>query len=130
MDAVDPAQGVFVTAEGLLMYLQPDQALGLIEECARRFPAGQPIFDLPPRWIPAATRHGFRTSLRYRVPPMPFSLSVAEIADLVNTVPGVRAVHDMPLPRGRRPFSLLLWTLQRLPVFDPLRPALTLLEFG
>jgi O-methyltransferase involved in polyketide biosynthesis len=36
MDAIDPAQGVFVTAEGLLMYLQPDQALGLIEECARR----------------------------------------------------------------------------------------------
>jgi hypothetical protein len=96
-----------------------------------RFPAGQLMFDLPPRWIPAVTRRGFRTSLRYRVPPMPFSLSVAEIADLVNTVPGVRAVHDMPLPRGRGPvFDLLLWTLQRLPVFDPLRAAITLLEFG
>jgi O-methyltransferase involved in polyketide biosynthesis len=131
MDAVDPAQGVFITAEGLLMYLQPDQALGLIEECARRFPAGLLMFDLPPRWIPAVTRHGFRTSLRYRVPPMPFSPSVSEIADLVNTVPGVRAVHDMPLPRGRGlVFSLLLWTLQRLPVFDPSRPVLTLLEFG
>jgi O-methyltransferase involved in polyketide biosynthesis len=131
MDDVDPEQGLFITAEGLLMYLQPDQALGLINECARRFPTGQLMFDLPPRWIPALTRHGFRTSRRYRVPPMPFSLSVAEIADLVNTVPGVRAVHDVPLPRGRGPvFDLLLWTLQRLPVFDPVRPALTLLEFG
>lgn len=28
MDSVDPAGGVFITAEGLLMYLQPEQALG------------------------------------------------------------------------------------------------------
>jgi O-methyltransferase involved in polyketide biosynthesis len=130
MDAVDPAQGVFVTAEGLLMYLQPDQAMGLIEECARRFGGGQLMFDLPPPWMPALTRHGFRTSLRYRVPPMPFSLSVAEIADLLKTIPGIRAVHDTPLPRGRGPvFDLLMWTLQRLPLFDPVRPAFTLLEF-
>lgn len=131
MDDVDPAQGVFVTAEGLLMYLQPDEAMGLIRECARRFPGGQMMFDLPPRWAAALARHGFRASLRYKVPPMPFSLSLAEIADLVNTVPGIRAVHDMPLPRGRGPvFNLLLWTIQRLPLFDPVRPAITLLEFG
>ena len=52
MDDVDPAQGVFITAEGLLMYLQPDEALGLIKECARRFPGGQMMFDLPPRMYP------------------------------------------------------------------------------
>ncbi|MFZ0833762.1 MAG: class I SAM-dependent methyltransferase [Mycobacterium sp.] len=131
MDHVDPAHGVFVTAEGLLMYLQPDEAMGLITECARRFPGGQMMFDLPPRWVSKITRNGFRASLRYRVPPMPFGLSVAEIADLVKTVPGIRAVHDMPLPRGRGPvFNLLLWTMQRLPLFDPVRPTLTLLEFG
>jgi O-methyltransferase involved in polyketide biosynthesis len=131
MDAVEPAQGVFITAEGLLMYLQPEQAVSLIEECARRFAGGQMMFDLPPRWFPALIRHGFRTSRRYKVPPMPFSLSVPEIAELVSTIPGIRAVHDMLFPRGRGPlFDVLLWTLQRLPVFDPVRPALTLLEFG
>jgi O-methyltransferase involved in polyketide biosynthesis len=131
MDGVDPAQGVFITAEGLLMYLPPDQAVGLIEECARRFAGGQMMFDLPPRWLPALIRHGFHMSLRYKVPPMPFSLSVAEIAALVSTIPGIRVVHDVPLPRGRGPlFDLALWTLQRLPVFDSVRPALTLLEFG
>jgi len=131
MDEVDPAEGVFITAEGLLMYLQPHEAMGLIKECARRFPGGQMMFDLPPRWVTTFARRGFRASLRYRVPPMPFSLSVAEIADLVKTVPGIRAVHDMPLPRGRGPvFNLLLWTMQRLPPFDPVRPTLTLLEFG
>jgi O-methyltransferase involved in polyketide biosynthesis len=131
MDTVDRAPGVFITTEGLLMYLQPDQALGVIRECAQRFAGGQLMFDLPPAWFSALVRHGFRTSLRYRVPPMPFSLSIEQIASLASTVPGIRAVHDVPLPRGLGAlFNLALWTAQRLPVFDPVRPALTLLEFG
>jgi O-methyltransferase involved in polyketide biosynthesis len=131
MDDVDATQGVFITAEGLLMYLQPEQALGLIAECARRFPGGQMMFDLPPRWATTFTRRGFRASLRYRVPAMPFSMSVTEIADLVKTVPGIRAVHDRPLPPGRGSiFNLMVWTAQRLPQFDSVRPTITLLEFG
>lgn len=47
MDRVDPDDGVFITAEGLLMYLQPEQALELIAACAARFPGAQMLFDLP-----------------------------------------------------------------------------------
>jgi O-methyltransferase involved in polyketide biosynthesis len=131
IDRVDPSNGVFVTAEGVLMYLRRDEVFSLLSECAARFPGGQMMFDLPPPWFAALLRHGMRTSLQYRAPPMPFTMSVGELADLVNTVPGIRAVHDMPFPRGRGPvFNGLLWTLQRLPVFDGVRPALTLLEFG
>ena len=68
MDRVDAEHGVFITAEGLLMYLQPDEAMGLITECAKRFPGGQMMFDLPPSWFAALARRGMRTSLRYRVP--------------------------------------------------------------
>ena len=66
---------MFITAEGLLMYLQPDEAMALITECAARFPGGQMMFDLPPSAFAALARRGMRTSLRYRVPPMPFTLS-------------------------------------------------------
>ena len=131
MDQVDKDHGVFITAEGLLMYLQPDEALALITECAARFPGGQMMFDLPPSGLAALTRRGLPTSLRYRVPPMPFTLSVAEAANLVNTVPGVRAVHDVPSERGRGTvLNALLWTVQRVPLLDPVRPVITLLEFG
>ncbi|TRW78688.1 class I SAM-dependent methyltransferase [Mycolicibacterium sp. 018/SC-01/001] len=135
MDRVDAGNtaddGVFITAEGLLMYLQPEEAMSIIRECAARFPGGQMIFDLPPSGFAALARRGMRTSLRYRVPPMPFSLTVAEAADLVNTVPGVRAVHDLPAEPARgRLLNALLWTWQRLPLLDPLRPLTTLLEFG
>ena len=131
MDAVDAENGVFITAEGLLMYLQPDEAMAIIRECAARFPGGQMIFDLPPSGVAALVRRGMRTSLRYRVPPMPFSLTVAEAADLANTVPGVRAVHDLPAEPARgRLLNAIIWTWQRLPLLDPLRPLTTLLEFG
>ena len=131
MDQVDAEHGVFITAEGLLMYLQPDDALGLIAECAARFPGGQMMFDLPPAGLAAWHRRGMRTSFRYRVPPMPFALSVSEAADLVNTIPGIRAVHDLPYPAGRgKVFNTLMWTAQRIPLLDPIRPVLTRLEFG
>ncbi len=36
MDHVDAGAGVFITAEGLLMYLQPEEAMSLIPDCAQR----------------------------------------------------------------------------------------------
>ncbi|HEX2212979.1 MAG TPA: class I SAM-dependent methyltransferase, partial [Mycobacterium sp.] len=132
MDHVDTDEGVFVTAEGLLMYLQPHEALGLITECAKRFGGGRMMFDLPPAWFAKGITSGWlRPSLSYRVPPMPFSRTPSQLADLRNEVPGIRAVHDIPLPPGRgRVFNALTWTVQRLPLFDPVRPVLTMLEFG
>ncbi len=131
MDRVDPAEGVFITTEGLLMYLQPEEALGLIAECAKRFPGGQMMFDLPPVLFAGWIRNGSRTSLRYRVPPMPFTLSPSQVADLANSVPGIRAVHDLPMAPGRgKVMNALMWTLQRVPLLDSVRPLVTLLEFG
>jgi O-methyltransferase involved in polyketide biosynthesis len=101
MDRIDSSNGVFITAEGLLMYLQPQQAMGLIAACAERFPGGQMFFDLPPTVVKRLAPKGLRSSKSYKVPPMPFSLSVHQLADLVHTMPGVRAVHDVPMPKGR-----------------------------
>ncbi|MGV0738928.1 class I SAM-dependent methyltransferase [Mycobacterium syngnathidarum] len=130
MDHVDTGDGVFITAEGLLMYLQPEESMSLIRACAQRFPGGQMLFDLPPAFFAFLTRKGMPTSMRYRVPPMPFSLSPAELADLVNTVPGVTAVHDLPMPPGRGRVLNALLQAQHLPIFDPVRPVSGLLEFG
>lgn len=131
MDLVDPADGVFITAEGLLMYLEPDQALNLIGECAQRFPGGKMLFDLPPAWFAGLARRGWlRPSRRYQVPPMPFSLDVGGAARLVE-IPGVTAVEDVRLQPGR---GLLVNTVieagYRLPLVRRIRGVLTLLEFG
>jgi O-methyltransferase involved in polyketide biosynthesis len=132
MDAVDDSGGVFITAEGLLMYLQPEQALELIAQCAKRFPGGQLVFDLPPAWFSKLSRYvGLRPTLRYKVPPMPFSLSSGQAADLVHTVPGIRGVRDLQMPSGRGlGFKTPVSIVYRALYFDRLRPRLTLLEFG
>jgi O-methyltransferase involved in polyketide biosynthesis len=137
MDRVSQQDGVFITAEGLLPYLEPEQALSLIRECARRFPGGQMMFDLPAKLYAVLTKHGLR---RGGWPPMPFSLSVSEIANLAESVPEIRRVHNLPLPRGRGPVFNLLWKAQGMPVYEPLRRLIgvkwptvatfTLLEFG
>lgn len=131
MDRVDTSEGVFITAEGLLMYLQPEESMGLITECARRFPGGQMIFDLPPVLVKKFAPKGVRSTRRYRVPPMPFSLTPAELADLVNTVPGIRAVHDLPMPAGRGfLFEKVFPAFWQLKLTKQYRGAYTLLEFG
>ncbi|SOJ54162.1 hypothetical protein MSIMFB_01661 [Mycobacterium simulans] len=131
MESVDGSDGVFITAEGLLMYLQPEQALALIAECAKRFPGGRLLFDLPPTLFAKLSRRGMRVSLRYKFPPTPFSLSATEATNLLSKVPGVVAARDLRLPAGRGLLlNLAFSTVYRLSVFEPLRPALTLLEFG
>ena len=132
IDRIDSHDGVFITAEGLLMYLQPPEAMGLIAQCAKRFPGGQMFFDLPPTIVKrVAGRKGLRASKHYRVPPMPFSLSPGQLANFVHTMPGVRAVHDIPMPRGRGAFFGTLYP--NFWEFGPtkdFRGAYPLLEFG
>ncbi|MED5816168.1 class I SAM-dependent methyltransferase [Mycolicibacterium sp. 050232] len=130
MNHVDSGNGVFITAEGLLMYLQPEEAMSLIRACAQRFPGGQMLFDLSPAFFAFLTRKGIPTSMRYRVPPMPFSLSPAQLAGLVETVPGVRSVRNLPMPPGRGAIFNALLRAQHLPIFDRVRPVMGLLEFG
>jgi O-methyltransferase involved in polyketide biosynthesis len=132
MDSVDDSDGVFITAEGLLMYLQPEQAHDLIAQCAKRFPGGQMIFDLPPAWFSRLSRWGgLRPTLRYKMPPMPFSRSAARAADLVNMVPEIRSARALQMPPGRGvAFNVALSIICRAPLLDSLRPCLTLLEFG
>ena len=131
MDRVDTDDGVFITAEGLLMYLQPDEAMDLIRQCAKRFPGGRMFFDLPPTIIKKVAPKGIRASKHYRVPPMPFSLSINQLRALVGSVPGLKAVHDVSMPQGR---GLMFKTV--FPAFwsfgpaKPFRGVYALLEFG
>jgi O-methyltransferase involved in polyketide biosynthesis len=131
MDRVDTSHGVFVTAEGLLMYLDPDDALGLIRDCAARFPGGRMMFDSVPHWFSRRTLAGFKLSDRYVAPPMPFGLTADEGVALANSIPGVRAAHDIALPPGRGVFKVAAWPpLDRIGFLRRIRPSITLLEFG
>lgn len=130
MHEVDDSGGAFITAEGLLMYLQPDEALELIRDCAARFPGGQMMFDSIPHWFSRRTLKGHRLSDRYTAPPMPFGFNSDEGVALAGRIPGVRAAHDVGYPPGRGLFKVAASpVLKRLGPLRRMQPSVTLLEF-
>ncbi|MBO0679540.1 class I SAM-dependent methyltransferase [Mycolicibacterium sp. S2-37] len=131
MDRVDASHGVFITAEGLLMYLDPDDVLNLIADCAARFPGGRMMFDNIPPWLSRRTLKGWKLSDRYTAPPMPFSLTADDGVALADSVPGVRTAYDVAMPRGRGLFDVMFRPeFDRIGVYRRGRPSITLLELG
>lgn len=131
MDQVDDSNGVLITAEGLLQYLDHDTVFGLIAACAQRFPRGQLVFDSIP-WLLSvySRRRGFKLSKFYTTPPMPFWFTAAQYADL-RAMPGVLAVRELPAPPGRgRLLRTVVPLTYRLSVLRRLRAPTTLVEFG
>jgi O-methyltransferase involved in polyketide biosynthesis len=131
MDHIDDRHGVFITAEGLLMYLDPNDVIALIADCAQRFPGGQMIFDSIPPWISRRTLQGQPVSKRYVVPPMPFGLTADDGVALAHEISGVKAARDISLQFGRGLHKLPSRALRdRIGPLRRARRAITLLEFG
>jgi len=98
-DEVDASRGVLLTAQGLLMYLVPDQVHGLIAHAAGRFPGGALVFDAVPTWFARRTLRD-ETDDGYQPPPWLWSLDRDEERRL-RALPGVATLRPLHLPRGR-----------------------------
>jgi O-methyltransferase involved in polyketide biosynthesis len=127
MDEVDDSRGVLITAQGLLMYLQPEEARGLIDACAARFPGATFVFDTAPRWFSELAKRGLlRTPAGYAAPPMPWGVDPIERRRIARR-PGLAGVRELVLPRGRgHVFGLGYPLFQRVPLLRDL--SLTVLE--
>ena len=94
MDQVDSARGVLLTAQGLLMYLEPDDVQRLIALCARRFAGGALLFDAIPAWLAAGSqRRALKGPGGFEPPPWLWGLDSAERRRL--------GARRLPAPRGR-----------------------------
>jgi O-methyltransferase involved in polyketide biosynthesis len=85
MDEVDPGQGVFILAQGLLMYFPPDEVQGLLVDVADRFPGAEMLFDTIPRWFSRKTVAGLQRTRHYRLPPMPWGIDQDQIAPVLRS---------------------------------------------
>jgi O-methyltransferase involved in polyketide biosynthesis len=131
LDRVDPDNGVFISAEGLFMYLDRADVMSLITDCAQRFPGGQLFFDSIPPWFSDRTMKGLRLSDRYTAPPMPFGFTFSAAARLPREIPRVAGVRDVMLPFGRGVWkSRTFRVVMDLPVVREWRPMMTLLSFA
>ncbi len=103
MDYVDPADGVCIVAQGLLMYLAPELVEGLFAGLASRFPGAVIIFDTVPRWFSQLTMTGLQQTPHYRLPAMPWGINRDEVAaTLQSWHVGLSEVEflDYRAPRG------------------------------
>jgi O-methyltransferase involved in polyketide biosynthesis len=103
MNAVDPSQGVFIVAQGLLMYLEPAGVRTLLLSIAERFPGACLVFDVVPKWFSRMTLRGLQKTARYRLPPMPWGIDRDELrATLLGWHPRLSRVAflDYGSPRG------------------------------
>jgi O-methyltransferase involved in polyketide biosynthesis len=132
MDAVDPARGVLLTAEGLLMYLQPGQVRRLIADSAARFPGGSLVFDAVPHWFSArAVRGQLGRGQGYQPPPMPWGLDPDQQQQIRAVHPNIVDVRDLRLPPGRGVFyGVLVPRLHLIPVVRGRRPSIVRVTFG
>lgn len=131
MEQVDKSPGVFITAQGILMYFEPESVRGLIAACAERFPGGRMMFDLIPRWFSENTLRGYRTTRSYTTPRMPFGLNVDEIPSIRSFHPNISDVEEIGLGRGRSMhFRFVMPVRNWVPVIRNRRSSLVLVSFG
>jgi O-methyltransferase involved in polyketide biosynthesis len=101
MDEVDPARGVLVTAQGLLMYFEPPAVHRFLAVCARRLPGAALVFDAVPEWMRARSeRGGLQSGDGYQPPPWHWAMDPAE-ERRVARLPGIAELRALRLPRGR-----------------------------
>ncbi|MFF3005565.1 class I SAM-dependent methyltransferase [Kitasatospora sp. NPDC057940] len=126
MDEVDPARGVMICAEGLLMYLRPEEVRALIAACAERFPGGSMVLDAVPRWVSARTVQGKLRTRHYQAPPMPFGMDADERRKLATAHPAVTDVREVYPEGGRGLLRALLPLVRRVNA----RPSVVALRFA
>jgi O-methyltransferase involved in polyketide biosynthesis len=103
MDEVDPSSGVFVVAQGLLMYFEPDVVRRLLVGIADRFPGAEIVFDAVPRWFSRLTLQGLYQTPGYRLPLMPWGIDRDELQPTLRGWDrrlGAVTILEYSAPRG------------------------------
>jgi O-methyltransferase involved in polyketide biosynthesis len=131
MDIADPAAGLCIIAQGLLMYLPAPLVAGLFFSIAETFPGATMIFDTIPRWFSRLTMHGLNQTRHYRLPPMPWGIDRDEISPTLKTWhPNLSdvALLDYRAPRGAHRFATGM--IDNLPVLRHEVPSLVKIRIG
>jgi O-methyltransferase involved in polyketide biosynthesis len=117
MDVLEPNRPLFVTAVGLLKYLQPHEVQTLVASIAERFPHAELAFDVMPHllvWLTQQQR--YRKGVNYVVPPMFWGLNRNELQTIRAWHPHIAEVREVPFVGGRGvAYRMVLPIIRRLP---------------
>jgi O-methyltransferase involved in polyketide biosynthesis len=104
-DEVPKERPVYITAQGLLMYLTEEQVRWLLQNMAERFPGAWFAFDTIPRWLSRKTlKGGWKKTPQYTTPKMPWGINHHQIASTLRAwIPTLDEVTELRwwrFPRG------------------------------
>ncbi|MGF1427937.1 class I SAM-dependent methyltransferase [Kitasatospora sp. LaBMicrA B282] len=87
LDEVELGQETLITAQGLLMYLEPGEVYALVAACAARLPRATFVFDVVPHWMTRLQRAGEKRPKGYRAPTMRWTTGPYSLLADARTVP-------------------------------------------
>lgn len=124
-DHVDPTHGVFVSAQGLFMYFEPDDVRRLVAGVLERFPGVELMFDTIPPWFSRKTIQGFAKTASYTAPPMPWGVKRSDIARILRDwSPRVASVEVSSYGPSHGPLARTLPVFSALPILRDIPPSI------
>ncbi|MEO1043556.1 MAG: class I SAM-dependent methyltransferase [Pseudomonadota bacterium] len=88
LDAVPADSTPFISAAGLLMYLQEEDVRRLLTMIVEKFPRARLFFDAIPGAFSRLSGRGVYVTRNYRAPRMPWGVSIREMPRFVGSIPG------------------------------------------
>jgi len=130
MDEVDPAAGLCIIAQGLLMYFEPLMVEHLFRAIAARFPGATMIFDTVPAWFSRLTMNGLKQTPNYLLPPMPWGIDQNQIAPTLKTWhPGIGDIECLTYHAPRGLHRYISGIVKTIPILRHQIPSLVKIEF-
>ncbi len=104
-DLVPKDKPVFITAQGLFMYLPEEEVRSIIKDMVETFSEGYLMFDVIPKWLSKKTmsKKGWSKTKYYITPKMPWGINRNEFMNLKKWSPSIESVSDIQVyefPRG------------------------------
>lgn len=125
LEELDADRGVFITAQGLFMYFQPDEVRRLCATIFDRLPGVELMFDTIPPWFSRKTLRGFGKTSNYTAPPMPWGVKRSRVARLLHEwSPRVAEVTVSSYGHSRGLLAASMPLFERLPVLRDIPPAI------
>jgi O-methyltransferase involved in polyketide biosynthesis len=131
MDEVPDGRAVYITAQGLFMYFQPQDVETLFKTLAERFPGGWLAFDHIPTWLSRKTLRGWKKTADYTTPEMPWGVDYRDVETvMLQWIPGFTDFHQAHYEIPRGPWRVLGKILSAVPATAARAPGITRLRLA
>ena len=130
-DLVPKDKPVFISAQGLFMFLPEKEVQSIIKDMLETFSSGILMFDTIPKWISNKTmsEKGWRKTKYYTTPKMPWGINRNDIKKIKNWSPKIKDIKEVlyVFPRGLQKWFFKLYL--SIPYLKNLAPSGVRTEF-